>query len=92
MSPARLCKVCHVRTKEIPDLADRTIMHPFAGASRLKHVNQEVWKKRLRWLRILFTVDKEAKRVVIRLIDLRDDDTYEKKKLDQSINWEPPST
>ena len=49
----------------------------------MKHVAVELWRKKLGRVRVLFTVDKVSKQVIIRLVDLRDDDTYDSKKLDK---------
>lgn len=76
--------------KKVLDLGTRMQQHPFAGAARLKYMGTaEVWRKKVGRVRVLYTADKVKLLVVIRLVDLRDDDTYDRRRLDDSLDWVP---
>lgn len=56
----------------------RALMHrmeqnPTAGASPLRHTRGQLWKKRIGDIRVLFTVDKGKRSVVIRFVAWRRD-------------------
>lgn len=72
-----LAEIAKTEARKVLKLAERMKQYPTAGAAQLRYTTEEIWRKRLGDIRVIFTVDKEKRKVTIVKIAWRRDDTYD---------------